>query len=107
MIYEVNMSKGLKLKIDEEDYNKIVKNISANLIQVKLGTINPSFIISIIPIEEDDTYQKKIYKKILDENGNIKIIEDGYKTVKKIIAGVNKEAEKPLTKLSVHSEIRL
>lgn len=107
MIYEVHLSKGNKVKIDEDDLNKIKENLSSNFIQVKMGIINPSFIISIIPIEETDSYQEKVYRKIIDESGNLKVIEDGYKTVKKIVAGVNKEGRNPMTNSSLSNEIML
>lgn len=53
-IYEVIMSKGEKIKIDEEDLVKIKENLSANLIRVKQGIINPSFMVMIVPTNEAD-----------------------------------------------------
>lgn len=55
MIYNIEMSKGPSIKIDEEDLVHIQKNIAQALIRVKQGIINPSFMISIIPTEEKDT----------------------------------------------------
>lgn len=60
MIYEVIMSKGEKIKIDEEDLAKIRINLSASLIQVKQGIINPSFMVMIVPTNEADVVSKPI-----------------------------------------------
>jgi len=61
-MYELNMSKGSNIRIDEEDLKKIRENISANLIQVKQAIINPSFLISIVPIEEKEVITKPIFE---------------------------------------------
>lgn len=66
MIYQIEMSRGPSIKIDEEDLAKIKANIGESLISVKQGIINPSFMISIIPTDEEDT---KIDKKIEIVNG--------------------------------------
>ena len=60
MIYEIIMSKGQTIKIDEEDLQKIQENIKAPLVKVKQGIINPSFMVSIIPTNEADTKIKNI-----------------------------------------------
>lgn len=52
------MSKGEKIKIDEEDLVKIKENLSANLIKVKQGIINPSFMVMIVPTNEADVISK-------------------------------------------------
>lgn len=54
MIYQIVMSKGDSIKIDEEDLAKIEQNIGASLIRVKQAIINPSFMISIYPTEEKE-----------------------------------------------------
>ena len=59
MIYEIQMSKGPSIKIDEEDLVKIKANIGESLIQIKQGIINPSFMIAIIPTDEEETRVKK------------------------------------------------
>lgn len=71
MIYEINMSKGVNIRIDEEDLQKIKDNLSSSLIIVKQAIINPSFMISITPTEEQDIV---IRPKVLVENGVAKII---------------------------------
>jgi len=58
MIYQINMSKGQNIKIDEEDLKKIQENLSAPLIRVKQAIINPSFMVSITPTEEEDIIEK-------------------------------------------------
>jgi len=58
MIYSIEMSKGAKIKIDEDDLKKIRDNIGAPLIQIKQGIINPSFLISITPTDEKDIIHK-------------------------------------------------
>jgi hypothetical protein len=66
MIYQIEMSRGPSIKIDEEDLAKIKANIGESLISVKQGIINPSFMISIIPTDDEDT---KIEKKVEIVNG--------------------------------------
>lgn len=82
MIYTVEMSKGPSIKIDEEDLAKIKANIGESLISVKQGIINPSFMISIIPTDEEDT---KIEKKVEIVNGRPTMI-----TAKQVKTLVNK-----------------
>jgi hypothetical protein len=53
-IYLINMSKGKDIRIDDEDLVKIEGNLSASLIRIKQGIINPSFMISITPTEEEE-----------------------------------------------------
>ena len=79
MIYEIHMSKGQNIKIDEEDLKKIKDNISENLIIIKQGIINPSFMVSITPTKEKDFIEKP---KFVIENGVAKMI--GIQTVKKL-----------------------
>ena len=71
MIYIINMSKGDNIKIDELDLNHIQENLSAPLIRVKQAIINPSFMISITPTNEEEFKIKPIIKL---ENGMAKII---------------------------------
>lgn len=70
-IYELIMSKGEKIKIDEEDLQKVKENISANLIRVKQGIINPSFMVMIVPTNESDVITKPKYEI---EGGTAKIV---------------------------------
>lgn len=83
------MSKGEKIKIDEEDLVKIKENISANLIRVKQGIINPSFMVMIIPTNESDV----VTKPIIDSTGDnarvigseeIKVLSDKMSDIKRL-----------------------
>lgn len=71
MIYLIQMSKGENIKIDEQDLKHLQENLSAPLIRIKQAIINPSFMISIIPTEENEFLTKP---KIVEENGIAKII---------------------------------
>lgn len=80
MIYIINMSKGENIKIDDEDLVKIQDNLSAPLIRVKQAIINPSFMISITPSENESDLVTR--KKVVVENGVAKIIgEESVKTL--------------------------
>ncbi len=70
MIYDLILSKGHTIKIDEEDLAKIQVNISSNLIRVKQGIFNPSFMVMITPTNEPDI----IKKPIIDSSGKTAII---------------------------------
>ncbi len=67
MIYQVEMSKGPNIKIDDADLAHLQKNIGEALIRVKQGIINPSFMVSIIPTDEKET---KMVPKIDYQGGN-------------------------------------
>lgn len=71
MIYEIKMSKGESIRIDEEDLIKIENNIGASLIRVKQAILNPSFMVCITPTDEQDFVVKP---KIEVVNGVAKII---------------------------------
>lgn len=58
MIYKINMSKGGDIKIDEQDLIHLQQNLSAPLIRLKQAIINPSFMISIVPTDEEDIIEK-------------------------------------------------
>lgn len=73
------MSKSSPIRIDEEDLVKIRQNLSANLIQVKQGIINPSFMVMIVPTKEPDVFLKPIIK---EEDGVAKIV--GQEEIKKL-----------------------
>ena len=79
------MSKGENIKIDEEDLNHIQDNLSAPLIRVKQAIINPSFMISIVPSENEEDIVTR--KKVIVENGVAKII--GEDKVKKLVDKMN------------------
>jgi len=73
-MYEINMSQGQKIKIDNEDLEHIQKNMKSSLIRVKQGIINPSFIVSIIPTNEQEMKQNR--HVIFNKNGNPILIEE-------------------------------
>lgn len=74
------MSKGESIKIDEDDLVKIQENLSAPLIRVKQAIINPSFMISITPSENEQDLVTR--KKVVLENGVAKIVgEEQIKTL--------------------------
>lgn len=70
-IYEIHMSKGVNIKIDEEDLQKLQENLSAPLIRLKQAIINPSFMVSITPTDDKEFVTKP---KMQIENGVAKII---------------------------------
>lgn len=79
MIYQIEMSKGPSIKIDDDDLAKIRANIGESLIAVKQGIINPSFMISIIPTDEKDVVIKQ---KVEIVDGMAKIT--GQEEIKKL-----------------------
>ena len=89
MIYIVNMSKGKDIRIDEEDLVKIEGNLSASLIRIKQGIINPSFMISITPTDEED-FRVKPKMKLVDGVARvigmerINVLEDKMNITKKL-----------------------
>jgi hypothetical protein len=85
MIYLIHLSKGEKIKIDEEDLQHIQDNLSAPLIRVKQAIINPSFMVSITPSENEEDIVTR--KKVIVENGVAKII--GEESVKALADKMN------------------
>ena len=55
MIYNVELSNGTKVRIDDEDLKLIKDNSSEFMIQVKQAIIRPSFIVAITPTDEKET----------------------------------------------------
>ena len=80
MIYEIQMSRGPSIKIDEDDLVKIKKNIGESLIQIKQGIINPSFMIAIIPTDEEETRVKNLIE--IHEG---RAVITGTETIKKLV----------------------
>jgi len=80
MIYKIVMSKGEEVKIDEDDLVKIKANIGESLIQIKQGIINPSFMIAIIPTDEQETRVKDLIE-IRDGRAVVTATE----TIKKLV----------------------
>lgn len=55
-LYEIVLSTKNKVTIDEEDYAKF-KSFSSqgNFVALKMGVVNPSFVVAILPIGEDNS----------------------------------------------------
>jgi len=68
MIYKLVLSKGDDIKLDEEDLEKIQNNIAEKLIRIKQGIFNPSFMISIIPTDENE-FTKRPNRVVMGDNG--------------------------------------
>ncbi len=66
MIYDLLLSKGSVIKIDEEDLQVIKDNIGSSLIKLKQGIFNPSFMVTIVPTHQPDV----ISKPIIDSTGD-------------------------------------
>jgi len=68
--YKVYLSSGEPVTIDEDDLIKIEQNLSTgNLIRLKKGIINPSFVVLIIPTrkEEDIEEENRVTEGYIDE----------------------------------------
>lgn len=80
MIYEIIMSKGEKIKIDEADLAKLQENIKAPFVRVKQAIINPSFLVMIVPTNQPDVKVEKIakeeYGKAVYEENEVKVLAD-------------------------------
>jgi len=51
--YEITLSSKDRITIDEDDYQKFIETgDKSRLIQLKKAVINPSFIVTIIPISQ-------------------------------------------------------
>jgi len=80
MIYKIVMSKGDEIKIDEDDLVKIKANIGESLIQIKQAIINPSFMIAIIPTDEQENRVKDLI-----EIRDGRAVLTGTETIKKLV----------------------
>ena len=85
MIYKLQLSNKESIQIDQEEYNKVKENISANFIELKRGIINPSFVVSIIP-DYEATAQENKYKVDIDKlTAPISITKEQIKELKQNI----------------------
>lgn len=89
MIYEAIMSKGDKIKIDEEDLQKLQENIKAPFIRVKQAIINPSFLVMIIPTNEPETKITYTYKENID--GSVMITGEEERAALADLMSINKK----------------
>lgn len=73
--FKITMSTKDRITIDEDDFLKLSNNISTgNLIKLKKGIVNPSFIVDIFPVSakealEDEIPQRKIEGHIDEKTG--------------------------------------
>ncbi len=89
MIYDLILSKGSVIKIDEEDLEVIKDNIGKSLIKIKQGIFNPSFMVTIVPTNQSDVIEK--YK--IETQGNIAKIT-GTEEIKVLPDLMSKEVKK-------------
>jgi hypothetical protein len=76
--YKITLSTKQEIEIDEEDFKKVESNLgSGNLIRVKQGIFNPSFLVSITPITKEAKEKLEGYidhkKGVFIETGRKKI----------------------------------
>lgn len=72
--YKIILNTKQFIEIDEDDFEKIKKEMgSGNLIKVKQGIVNPSYIVAILPIEKD---KEKIVKGYIDPIKNVFVVEE-------------------------------
>lgn len=77
MNYLIQLSNKTEIEIDEADFKKLTENSSSgNLIRLKRGIVNPSFIVSIIPSSVEK--KRKIKGHIDSLTGNYVIDEETY-----------------------------
>lgn len=56
--YKIEMSTRSTIVIDENDFAKLTQNsATGNLIKLKKGIVNPSFIVSIYPIKQSEALE--------------------------------------------------
>lgn len=65
MKYTISLSNKEVYTVDEEDYNKITENINEPLVKLKVGIINPAFVISMKPDQE--TLREEVREKRNEE----------------------------------------
>lgn len=71
--YIIQLSNKTDVEIDQDDFDKFATNSSSgNFIKLKRGLVNPSFVVSIIPIIKEDT---KITKGHIDHEKGVYILD--------------------------------
>lgn len=85
--YVVEMSNGSKIKIDQEEVEKVLKGIeSGSVIVVKQGIINPSFFINII--QDEDRIQTMIReRRYVSTTGGWNVSENGMQPLGNLFDG--------------------
>lgn len=79
MRYQVLLSSNRVIEIDDEDFEKIKREVgSGNLIQVKRGILNPSFIVAIVPKETETARKVEGY---IDEKTRRFVVTDDNRVV--------------------------
>lgn len=79
MIYELHTSTGQKIRIDDEDLQKISDNADQFMIKLKQGIVRPPFISVIVPTGEDEWV-----KQFITEHRDGRVIVTGEKKVKRL-----------------------
>jgi hypothetical protein len=77
MIYELHTSTGQKIRIDDEDLQKIADNTDQFMVKLKQGIVRPPFISVIVPTGEDEWM-----KKIVTERRGDRVFVTGEQKVK-------------------------
>ena len=61
------MSSKDKIIVDEDDFKKLEQNLgTGNLIRLKKGIVNPSFIVSIYPITQQEALSEEYADKKIE-----------------------------------------
>lgn len=58
MIYELIMSKGEKIRIDQEDLEKLQANSSSFMVVLKQAMVRPPFVVAVLPTSESEKMEK-------------------------------------------------
>src|SRR3990167_2326326 len=65
--YRISMSSKDKIVVDEDDFAKLEQNLgTGNLIRLKKGIVNPSFIVSIYPITQQEALAEEYTEKKIE-----------------------------------------
>lgn len=100
--FKISMSTKDKIIIDEQDFLKLEGSMgTGNLIKLKKGIVNPSFIVSIYPISpkealDNESQNRKIEGYIDEKTGKyittreeyptVQGLEDGFKSIGEIMS---------------------
>ena len=79
MIYELHTSTGQKIRIDDEDLQKIADNTDQFMVKLKQGIVRPPFISVIVPTGEDEWV-----KQLITERRGDRVVVTGEKKVKRL-----------------------
>lgn len=100
MNYIIQLSNKTEIEIDEADFDKLKKQSgTGNLIQLKRGIINPSFVVAIIP-SSAKSLKREIEGYIDGRTGHYIVTKDEREPYK-LIDEFQPEVKKLADKLSV------